>query len=126
MNSEVKEKWVAALRDKERYTQTRRKLRDENGFCCLGVLCDLYLSENGREWERSCGGGYEIEEKTEFLPHSVQDWAEFEQPIQIVRLPSEDTDCEGSNTFVTWNLVELNDNLKYSFEQIADLIEEQL
>lgn len=34
------EKWVAALESGE-YQQTAGVLRDANGFCCLGVACDL-------------------------------------------------------------------------------------
>lgn len=40
MTNELFNKWVAALRSGE-YKQTRLVLQDQNGFCCLGVLCDL-------------------------------------------------------------------------------------
>lgn len=47
LKPEVKEKWLAALRDPERYVQFRGGLRDD-GFggpqeclCCLGVLNDI-------------------------------------------------------------------------------------
>jgi hypothetical protein len=40
MNQEIKAKWVEALRS-EKYEQTNGILRSENGFCCLGVLCDV-------------------------------------------------------------------------------------
>ena len=38
------EKWVAALESGE-YTQTVGVLHDGNGFCCLGVACDLAIKE---------------------------------------------------------------------------------
>lgn len=41
MKSEIKAKWVAALRSGD-YSQTRRNLRNTEGFCVLGVLCDVY------------------------------------------------------------------------------------
>ena len=44
MNPQVKEKWVNALRSGE-YSQCDGKLRSADGFCCLGVLCDLYSQE---------------------------------------------------------------------------------
>lgn len=44
MNENAK-KWVAALRSGE-YRQTQGVLKDSNGFCCLGVACDLYAKEH--------------------------------------------------------------------------------
>ena len=52
MNTQIKQQWVTALRSGE-YTQARWNLQTEQGFCCLGVLCDLYAKETGTEWEVS-------------------------------------------------------------------------
>jgi hypothetical protein len=41
MNDEWKAKWVAALTS-GKYKQTKGTLTDKNGFCCLGVLCDIH------------------------------------------------------------------------------------
>lgn len=49
MNSELKAKWVAALRDPRR-KQGNGWLRTEDGMCCLGVLCDVI---DPSQWE-SC------------------------------------------------------------------------
>ena len=49
--TEAQERWVVALESGE-YDQTRGRLRDEDGFCCIGVACDL--SGLGK-WV-SCGG----------------------------------------------------------------------
>jgi len=38
--AEVKTAWLAALRSGN-YAQTRGALRRTDGFCCLGVLCDV-------------------------------------------------------------------------------------
>jgi len=38
--AQVQKKWIKALRS-EKYEQGRYVLRSSNGFCCLGVLCDL-------------------------------------------------------------------------------------
>lgn len=40
MNTEMKAKWVEALRS-GKYTQGKGSLHPGNCFCCLGVLCDL-------------------------------------------------------------------------------------
>ena len=38
--TEAQEEWLVALESGE-YKQGRGRLRDDNGFCCLGVACDL-------------------------------------------------------------------------------------
>ena len=40
MNENVKNLWVDALRSGE-YSQTKRQLQDDGGYCCLGVLCEV-------------------------------------------------------------------------------------
>lgn len=40
MNKRIKREWIKALRSGE-YEQTRRRLCDDTGFCCLGVLWDI-------------------------------------------------------------------------------------
>jgi len=46
MNSEIKAKWLEALRS-GKYKQGKVHLRDRNSnYCCLGVLCDLISPED--------------------------------------------------------------------------------
>lgn len=40
MDQEVKIKWIKALRS-GKYKQITNKLCDGEGFCCLGVLCEI-------------------------------------------------------------------------------------
>lgn len=40
MDKELKDKWIAALRSGE-YKQIQRRLKSSEGFCCLGVLCEI-------------------------------------------------------------------------------------
>jgi hypothetical protein len=44
MKESIKKKWLQALRS-GKYKQTAASLQDGDGFCCLGVLCDLYAKE---------------------------------------------------------------------------------
>ena len=37
---DLREGWIAALRGGQ-YRQTKDRLRDEDGYCCLGVACDV-------------------------------------------------------------------------------------
>lgn len=40
VSKEFGEKWLGALRSGD-YTQTKSKLKDDCGYCCLGVACTI-------------------------------------------------------------------------------------
>lgn len=109
MKKEIMEKWVTALRSGE-YKQTKAKLKDSTGHCCLGVLCELALKENVVSYEpfnMTFAGSATI------LPVSVRNWANMKSPnpgICDLGYPIEGT------------LASLNDK-DNSFEKIADIIE---
>ena len=110
MNEQVKQKWLSALRSGD-YKQTRLHLRTDNGFCCLGVLCDLYGKEHNVEWKLvDAGIYYEFQDKKAILPLSVIEWAGVEDENPEI--------CETP-------LSRLNDNGS-TFNEIADLIEKHL
>ena len=111
MNPQIKQKWVSALRSGD-YQQTKGRLRKEDKFCCLGVLCDLYIKENQLEWELVNNGNYyEFQYKVADLPPSVVGWS---------GIPSHNLMDISERTFA-----ELNDSGS-TFNEIADVIEEQL
>jgi len=112
MNSQIKQKWVSALRSGE-YQQGQCYLRTNSGFCCLGVLCDLYAKENNVEWNLANNGhNYEFQEFESYLPSSVRKWADLE----YCNPPVNDEES---------TLARLNDN-GTTFNEIADVIEKQL
>ena len=121
MNPEVKEKWVAALRS-GKYQQGRGVLRTpEDSFCSLGVLCDLAAQVGVGQW---ADFGYST--ATDFcegsLPEEVRVWAGLTD-----RNPQVGTHLPKENIFrPDVGLLALNDIHHFSFERIADLIEEQL
>lgn len=133
MNPQVKEMWVNALRSGD-YNQTQGKLRTPGGFCCLGVLTDLYLKEKNYEWipqsndpeNISPEDYYTFEQTDDFLPTSVQKWAGLNTscPEVMVENPYYDED-DLFDKLDSTELSELNDNGS-SFIEIADLIESQL
>ncbi len=115
MHKDVADAWVAALRSGQ-YRQTTLQLRDVDGFCCLGVLCDLHSKQTGAgEW--SSDGYYNTGEETDgVIPTpEVADWAGMYD-----RSPSLRPEGGGSALITA-----LNDDDGYDFEQIANLIEEQ-
>ena len=110
MNEQVKEKWLSALRSGD-YKQTKSCLHKGDGFCCLGVLCDLYGKEHNVEWKLvDAGIYYEFQDKKAILPLSVIEWAGVEDDNPEI--------CETP-------LSRLNDNGS-TFNEIADLIEKHL
>ena len=137
MNTKIKQKWVSALRSGE-YEQGSEKLYSGRGYCCLGVLCDLYSKENGLKWEFRGDDVIKTEDEivpsqlqkfdyfyfddeSEFLPESVMDWAELS-----VKNPQVRVECEyGEDArFYVDEIANVNDS-GYSFTQLAEIIENQ-
>jgi len=48
------QKWVTALRSGE-YSQTNGWLQDDNGHCCLGVACDIFIPDGLKGLQESNG-----------------------------------------------------------------------
>lgn len=103
MNPEVKKKWVEALRSGE-YKQCRGALFKKGAYCCLGVLREIAP----KEMRNSPG------EQKGFLSKKVRRWAGLNESNPII------------GPHKRLNAVNCNDNLKMSFVEIADLIEENL
>lgn len=106
MKRELKEKWIKALRSGE-YKQAQRRLRTSEGFCCLGVLCDLVDSS---KWEDTDPGDY-FNYKTE-VPHECY-------------LPTVIRFDAGLSNYDESQVANMNDDGK-SFLEIADHIERNL
>jgi hypothetical protein len=117
MNAAIKERWIDALISGE-YEQTEDVLKDDVGFCCLGVLCDIVKDEVGGRWEEQEDGivKFILPFETAFsvLPEAVVGYAELDGDNPSVNF-------DGANL----TLAELNDE-RMSFGQIAAIIEEKL
>lgn len=130
MNTDVKAKWIEALRSGE-FDQVDGYLnKDDSGFCCLGVLCELAVEDGvvqKRQVPTSSTGVMEYfdpendEEDYEAynLPSKVMDWAGLTSENPEVTYTHDDVKTQ-------YSLAELNDGVRLSFEQIADQIEEKL
>ena len=115
MNKEIKARWVEALRSGN-YEQGRYNLRRDDQFCCLGVLCDVVKDEVGCNWlpaQDSYGTFYRFDEADEVLPKVVAEYADLQLSP---RLKTSKGEVE---------ITIFNDSVEYTFEQLADLIEEQ-
>ena len=124
MNPEVKEKWVEALRSGE-YKQGTNYLRSHNDrFCCLGVLCDIAEKEGIVEAERYWEFDDEVEDDP-FANYSY-DGTDTSLPIPVRIWAGLDPEEGWNPMLVSDSCIQLNDSEGFTFEQIADEIEEAL
>lgn len=122
MDEAIKAQWTAALRSGD-YPQGKNRLRSKEGFCCLGVLCDLAVKAgvvkvDHRKYHPGLPDspeywlfGDKLEEAT--LPREVRDWA------GLPRNP--DVEFAGREQPIAG----VNDE-GVRFATIADLIDQQL
>jgi len=133
MDPERKAEWVAALRSGN-YKQGHEWLNRGGAMCCLGVACDLHSkSPEGMKWTSKSGFDgpttYGYDGQVAYPPDDVLKWLGFdiadlrthfktqEELRQKLAMP---TNTTGMAHYVFANL---NDNQKWTFEQIADFIE---
>ncbi len=130
MNPEVKKKWIDALRSGW-YDQGSEKLRSDQGYCCLGVLCDLYSQEKNTDWEfrgitetnLQPQDYWYFEGESEFLPESVKEWAGLPVGNPSVRVDVTEEE-DGDDWFYNDEIANLNDS-GYTFNELSKLIEQQ-
>lgn len=127
MKANVKELWVQALRS-GKYEQGRAWLHnaDTDEYCCLGVLCEV-AKENGVEMSvrnetRSFDTVTLYDMDSQFLPPSVASWA----GLNVDESPTVHTQNPYTGEENQYSLVDLNDEFQWSFNKIADIIEDQL
>lgn len=128
MDKEVKQKWIDALRS-GKYQQIKGALKSENGFCCLGVLCDIYAREKNIEWKQ--GGEYKklfylFERNFTGLQDEICQWAGLPIGKDVILKDKLNEGINWSNTLIHYTLIYYNDNANKTFEEIADIIEREL
>lgn len=105
--------WAEAL-ESGRYPQSGRRLRDENGYCCLGVACEVFRLETGEgKWTDEdvplLAFDAGDEPRSAYLPAQVYRWLGLQEDNPKLVLPSGNgTDC-----------VTANDMLRMDFTAIA-------
>lgn len=102
INKKQFNKWIVALRS-GKYQQTKCKLQDEDGYCCLGVACKV-LSKNYKKQKNGMLSG-----KLPSKSLGAQKW--------VVNI-NYDFDSKTGKPLVT-----LNDIFRFNFDEIADLLE---
>jgi hypothetical protein len=117
LKPDFKAAWVAALRSGE-YPQTRGRLRDRQGYCCIGVACDVALKMG--------------------MLNKLSRWHEIDNEIQEfnngfisgVGMPPPDVSDaffvnDGYNFVSSRGTLDAMNDRGASFEEIADIIERE-
>lgn len=119
MKPEIKKQWIEALRSGE-YTQTNMRLKTDEGYCCLGVLCDLHRKthpELNLTWTKNdTQDSYFYDDSNVMLHKTVQEWADIDSHGRYGNKIN-----DSINEFA---LTKDNDAGK-SFNEIADIIEKE-
>ena len=123
MKQKIARIWVDALRSGE-YKQVGGRLKTLEGYCCLGVLCDLAVDRgiipapilnvnSGLNLSVFTFGKQKL-----FLPSEVMEWAGVNSSTGDIPL----SDPAVPASFSTANLSKLNDS-GVDFKTIAEVIE---
>ena len=111
----IKTKWVAALRS-GKYKQDTGRLRTADGFCCLGVLCDI---TKGTIWTKNNAGQYTVGNYSS-TGDGIYEWDVSKKVYKVLEQEKDD-----ENTVQGW-LADKNDENEWSFKKIASWIEKNL
>lgn len=76
----IKQRFIQAL-ESGFYTQTRTNLKDNQGYCSLGILCDLYSMETGVPWKANLSY-YSIAGQSTMIPEAVRLWSGIDSSIE--------------------------------------------
>lgn len=121
LNKGVIRQWIAALRSGE-FKQTQGRLGEvaedgSNAYCCLGVLCELAMAEGlVRHQEKNFEWAYDGE--TMLPPTAVAHFIGDPEYTYEVSIHDDEFDSDRIE------LSSLNDDHAWTFEQIADVLED--
>lgn len=131
VNKELVKLWVDTLRS-GKYQQGKKALRSKDDkFCCLGVLCDISKDTLDTNWVLGNAydkNHYSLDGFGGVLPESVVNYLGVTSEnynVQIShknsKLPNFVLEKEKEEIYLT----NLNDDYGLSFDQIADVLEEE-
>lgn len=104
MKNDIRKRLITAL-ESGKYQKGTRELRDEdNRFCVLGVLTDLYARETSNPWQHCSSGHYFFDGNSGTLPARVLVWAELDFDF-IHQLIDLNDDTSGDNYRLTIDLL---------------------
>lgn len=119
--NDAEKKLVEALRS-GKYNQSRYGLRRPDGFCCLGVACDISGLGVWKEFFYAVDEeNTSIDARSAVLPHAVREQLNWYSQVGMLRFRYRFIDYIGKEP--VGELSELNDSGEFTFDMIADIIE---
>lgn len=130
MPTELLERWVEALRS-GKYGQVRERLRYEDSYCCLGVLCDV-IEPQGWEEEDSDELAYRFVPRAMFgedpewvdveLPNQYRAMTRLDEDMLVLLMKANDGvfefDTRSGSDFIVGRIPQV------TFDEIASLLEQ--
>lgn len=114
INEKQFKKWITALRS-GKYSQTTSTLEDKDGFCCLGVACKVIIpksKQNIDDYDGFLRGGL----PTDHQP--APQWL-LDMENDVHHRTNIGIGLEDAGKYIST----LNDNMRLSFDEIADVLE---
>jgi hypothetical protein len=115
MKKKIAKLWAKALRS-GKYKQIKGQLANKDGYCCLGVLCELAIENGVKVSRKKVGKTILFDGQKDVLPKSVMKWAGIKSSTGIFHF-----ELKNNREFDGICLAYLNDN-GYSFKNIAHII----
>ena len=115
--------WIEALRS-HTYIQTISCLHNRGGYCCLGVACDVAI-KNGVALdfkEDFATGIYLYDDTYDILPEKVRKYMGL---ATVSGLFEDQHEAYNIDSTSPTSLILCNDEYYLTFDQIADIIEQQ-
>ena len=110
MDQEFKPEWLEALRS-GKYKQGRKNLRNNRGYCCLGVACEV--------------AGIPRQKVNSYKSQYIFQGSTYDAPV-IGTVAHPPSNWKGLSDAAIDHLIEMNDTIKASFSEIADWVEQNL
>ena len=115
MKKEIAELWIKELRSGN-WEQTTQTLKDEHGYCCLGVLCEIAAKEG------ICKKAVDDDDEET----NLYDESETVLPVSVKVWAGMNSDCGKFGNDESNTLIYLNDDEDKTFPEIADAIEKYM
>lgn len=116
MDKKVKKVWVKALRS-GKYKKGTGMLKSSSGYCCLGVLTDIYLKQKRQTWLKN---KLEVETADADLNPVVCEWA------GISGVNRRDPKVRVGHGWLTLSTINDSTHKPRTFKEIAAIIDKHL
>lgn len=118
MKPEIAKQWVDALRS-GKYKQAKGYLQTNEGYCCLGVLCEIAPPEIARSSYDKQTDLHKFDGSVGIIPQGVEEWAGMQSCTGYTGIPT----MSVTGVLKTLALTDYNDKEDWDFNRIADFIE---